>query len=55
MGQRPREEIFARAARTAMEEACPVDDIRGSADYRRSMVEVLVKRSLEASLGRCGG
>jgi carbon-monoxide dehydrogenase medium subunit len=53
-GRHPGEELLDRAAHAAMEEACPVDDVRGSADYRRRMVAVLVRNSLEISLRRCG-
>ncbi len=35
------------AARLAAQEASPIDDHRASAEYRRLMVEVLVKRALE--------
>ena len=46
-------ERIDRAARTAMEESAPIDDIRASAGYRKRMVAVLARNSLEKSLGRC--
>ncbi len=45
-GRRLDEEVIAQAARLAAEAARPIDDLRASADYRRRMVEVLVKRGL---------
>lgn len=45
---------FRRAAAIAAEECTPIDDIRASAAYRRRMVEVLVRRGLEALLERGG-
>jgi len=42
----PGEEIFALAARRAMEAASPIDDVRASAAYRRAMVRNLALRGL---------
>jgi len=42
-----------KAAEQAAEEAKPISDIRASASYRRRMVAVLVRRSLEISAERC--
>lgn len=46
MGQPLTPERIARAAQIAANEAKPIDDVRGSAWYRRRMVQVLVKRAL---------
>jgi carbon-monoxide dehydrogenase medium subunit len=49
-GERPSQELFAEAARLAINDASPIDDIRGGALYRRDMVGVLTKRSLSRAL-----
>lgn len=46
VGQAAGEEAFAAAAKAAAGDAKPIDDHRGSADYRREMVEVLTRRAL---------
>lgn len=48
------EEVIQKAAAAAAEEARPIDDVRATAAYRKKMVRVLVRRSLENSLQRCG-
>lgn len=47
IGKRLDEHAVEQAARLAMKAARPIDDIRGTADYRREMVRVLVSRALE--------
>jgi carbon-monoxide dehydrogenase medium subunit len=43
----PSETNLREAAKLAAEECSPIDDLRGSAKYRRRMVEVYVRRMLE--------
>lgn len=42
------EDVIAEAARLAMEASKPIDDIRGSAAYRREMVRVCTARGLRS-------
>ena len=49
-GKELTEEIIAEAARLAMGASRPIDDIRGSAAYRREMVRVCTARGLRALL-----
>jgi xanthine dehydrogenase iron-sulfur cluster and FAD-binding subunit A len=49
-GKELTEEIITEAARLAMEAARPIDDIRGSAAYRREMVRVCTARGLRTLL-----
>jgi len=48
-------EAIAVVAKVAAEEARPIDDLRGSAEYRRREVEVLVRRCLSGLLSSNGG
>jgi len=52
MGQSPSDALFARAGEAAAGDARPIDDFRGSAEYRRDMVGVLTRRALSAALDR---
>jgi carbon-monoxide dehydrogenase medium subunit len=53
-GEKLTEKTIQKAAAEAAGEASPIDDIRATAAYRKEMVEVLVRRSLEKSMRRCG-
>lgn len=45
-GQRPSQELFARAAEQSAAACRPISDIRASAEYRRGMVRTMVLRGL---------
>jgi carbon-monoxide dehydrogenase medium subunit len=48
LGEKIGETVIKKASKTASEEAKPIDDIRGSAQYRRQLIESLVRRSIQA-------
>lgn len=49
-GAEPTEAAFAEAGRLAAEASSPVTDVRGSADYKRHVVDVYVRRGLDRAL-----
>lgn len=51
-GQAPSEELYARAGAIAAESCSPVDDQRGSADYKRHLADELTRRSLRRAVAR---
>ena len=51
-GKRPSEQLVASAAEAAAEAVDPPSDIHASADYRRHLVGVLVRRTLARALAR---
>jgi carbon-monoxide dehydrogenase medium subunit len=54
IGETPSSGLLQEAGRLAAEEARPIADTRGSADYRRSLVAVLTARALADCCGRLG-
>lgn len=51
-GHSPTAEQMEQAARKAAGESRPESDVHASADYRREMVAVVVRRALQTALGR---
>jgi carbon-monoxide dehydrogenase medium subunit len=51
-GRAPADESLREAAALARKAAVPITDIRGTAEYRLELVEVLARRSLEQALAR---
>lgn len=54
VGRAPGREVFAEAAACAAGECEPDGDVHGSAQYRREMAEVYVRRALELAAERAG-
>ncbi|OGF58812.1 MAG: hypothetical protein A2Y62_10015 [Candidatus Fischerbacteria bacterium RBG_13_37_8] len=48
----PDDEIIKEASKIAAEEARPIDDIRGTIDHRRQIVQTLTKRALHLAIKR---
>ncbi len=46
LGERPTHALLTKAGKLAAEDARPISDTRGSADYRRTLVSVLTARAL---------
>jgi carbon-monoxide dehydrogenase medium subunit len=54
-GQRLEAGLIQQAARTATEEARPIDDIRGTARHRKAIVEALIGRTLRSAIQMAQG
>ena len=54
-GQPVNDETIGKVAELAKEAAKPIDDMRGPADYRKHLCEVLTRRALEAAVRRARG
>jgi CO/xanthine dehydrogenase FAD-binding subunit len=49
-GEKPSDKVIEEAAKAASQESKPIDDHRASAEYRRLMVAVMVKRAIHQSV-----
>jgi CO/xanthine dehydrogenase FAD-binding subunit len=49
------EAAIAAAAAAAAAGSAPISDVRGSADYRRAMAEVIARRAIAGALARARG
>jgi aerobic carbon-monoxide dehydrogenase medium subunit len=54
-GKPAEQKNIEEAARIASEEAQPVEDLRGSVDYKRSLIRVLTVRALQKAIARAKG
>jgi CO/xanthine dehydrogenase FAD-binding subunit len=52
IGEIPSRSLFVKAGETAAGESKPIDDHRGTEEYRRDMVSVLTQKTLQAALER---
>lgn len=46
-GKKQDDSLLETCAEAALQESSPIDDVRSSADYRKKLIKVLVKRALE--------
>lgn len=51
VGSRPGREVGQAVAAASLAELSPIDDVRGSADYRRAAAREIVQRALNGALG----
>jgi carbon-monoxide dehydrogenase medium subunit len=54
-GESPGIELYKRAGEQAAQECDPPDDARGTPEYKRDLVRVLVVRAMEQAVGRARG
>ncbi len=54
VGKRPSEDVYEQAGQIASEEARPITDMRGSAEFRRVLVKALTKRTLSQAIDHIG-
>lgn len=47
LGEKPSDALFENAGNEAAKDSRPIDDFRGSAEYRRDMVKLLTRRALK--------
>lgn len=54
-GKKPTDQLLNEAGRAAAAASRPIDDLRGSAEYRRTVVPILVKRAVAQAIGQATG
>jgi carbon-monoxide dehydrogenase medium subunit len=54
-GETPSADLFALAGALCADEALPISDLRGSAEFRRELVSVLARRALAEAVRRAEG
>jgi CO/xanthine dehydrogenase FAD-binding subunit len=54
VGAKPTEDLFFKAGEAARRDCAPVDDFRGSANYRNAMVGILTRRTLDIAYRQAG-
>jgi aerobic carbon-monoxide dehydrogenase medium subunit len=54
-GQKPGAGLYRRAGERAAEECDPTHDARGTPEYKRDLVRVLLRRAMEQAVGRASG
>lgn len=54
-GKEPGPRLLERAGAAAMEECRPIDDLRGTAAYRKELIRILVQRVLRQAVERARG
>ncbi len=55
IGGKPEDRLFLQAGEAARHDCTPIDDFRGSAGYRKAMVGILTKRTLEQAFRQAAG
>ena len=54
-GRPVNDESIAQAARIARDAATPINDMRGTVEHRKQLVEILTTRALRRAIARAGG
>ena len=54
-GQQPSDALFAQAGQLAADASSPADDLRGSAEYKLTLIRELIQRALRRSVERAQG
>jgi carbon-monoxide dehydrogenase medium subunit len=54
-GQQPSDALFAQAGQLAADASSPADDLRGSAEYKLTLIRELIQRALHRSVERAQG